>query len=59
MAIVLDSLEKRDGIWAITHRHAVYDWNRLDPSTDTWNDGPAKDQLERGARAPLDPSYKS
>ena len=32
----LDSLEKRDGIWAITHRHAVYDWNRLDPSTDTW-----------------------
>ena len=23
----LDSLEKRDGIWAITHRHAVYDWN--------------------------------
>ena len=52
-------LEKKDGVWAITHRHAVFDWNRLDPSTDTWNKGPAKEELERGARAPLDPSYSS
>ena len=55
----LDSFEKKDGVWAITHRHAVFDWNRLDPSTDTWNKGPAKEELERGARAPLDPSYSS
>ena len=54
----IDNLEKRDGLWAITHRHAVYDWNRLDPSTDTWNEGPAKEQLDRGARAPLDPIYQ-
>ena len=25
----VDTLEKRDGVWKITHRHAVFDWNRL------------------------------
>ena len=25
----LDTFEKRDGVWKITHRKAVFDWNRL------------------------------
>ena len=53
----LDRLEKRMGNWRISHRHAIYDWSRNDPSTDQW-DGPAGEALERGARWPDDPIYK-
>lgn len=53
----LDSFEKRGGDWKITHRHAVYDWNRADDSTDTWSDPAIAAVLERGTRGPDDPSY--
>ena len=55
----LDTLEKRDGVWKITHRQAVFDWNQLEPSSDTWGQPPAIDQLLRGVRNSSDASYKN
>ena len=53
----LDRLERRDGLLKISHRGVVYDWNRVDPSTDRWNEQPAMKALARGQASPLDPSY--
>lgn len=53
----LDTFEQREGAWKITHRHAVYDWNRADGSSDTWNDPAIAAILERGARGADDMSY--
>jgi SnoaL-like domain len=53
----LDRLERRDGAWKISHRGVVYDWNRVDPSTDRWSEQPAMQALARGSASPLDPSY--
>src|SRR5690554_5256142 len=33
----LDKFERRDGVWKISSRHAVYDWNRNGPTSDEWN----------------------
>ncbi len=52
----LDRFERRDGVWKIAHRHAVYDWNAQAPSTDTW-DRTAPSPLAFGRREPDDASY--
>ncbi len=51
----LDRFEKRDGRWRISHRHAIYDWSRNDPSTCQWDKVPAG-VMARGARGEADPS---
>lgn len=33
----LDKFERRDGVWKISSRHAVYDWNSNVPGSDAWN----------------------
>ncbi|MEM9054357.1 MAG: nuclear transport factor 2 family protein [Pseudomonadota bacterium] len=53
----LDQFECRDGAWKIIHRHAVYDWNRADDSTDTWGDPAIAAVLMRGTRGADDTSY--
>lgn len=53
----LDAFDRRGGVWRISHRHAVYDWNAIAPSTSQWEAGPMKAALDRGARGHADPSY--
>ncbi len=53
----LDRLERRDGVWRISARKAVYDWNRLDPSTDQWTNPALAGKLPRGQRGSGDLSY--
>lgn len=53
----LDRFEKRDGVWLLSHRHAIFDWSRSDPSTDQWGQPPAAEILARGKRGQDDPSY--
>ena len=53
----LDQLQRRDGIWRIAHRGVVYDWNRVDPSTDRWNEEPIASLLPRGSASVQDLSY--
>ncbi len=53
----LDRFEKRNGEWRVSHRHAIYDWSRNDPSTCQWDEPPASDILERGRRGDGDASY--
>jgi hypothetical protein len=53
----IDRLERRDGVWKIIHRGVVYDWNRVDPSTDQWSEGPIAAALQRGQASTQDPSY--
>lgn len=33
----LDTFERRNGVWKILRRHAVYDWNRTGPSSDNFD----------------------
>ena len=51
----LDSMEKRDGTWAITLRRCVFDWNRMVDAAPL----PARDPDPRqtGQRFPNDISY--
>lgn len=53
----LDRLQRRNGIWRIAHRSVVYDWNRVDPSTDRWNEEPIASLLPRGSASMQDLSY--
>jgi len=53
----LDRLERRGNVWKIAHRGVVYDWNRIDPSTDGWSAEPIASQLPRGQASAHDPSY--
>ena len=52
----LDRFDRRDGVWKISHRHAVYDWNRAGPSTDT-ADRSAPGPMTYGMPGPEDRSY--
>jgi uncharacterized protein (TIGR02246 family) len=52
----LDTFERRDGVWKILRRHAVYDWNRISASSDNFdrdNPGP----MAFGVAGAGDPSY--
>lgn len=54
----LDRFHKREGLWRIRHRQAVYDWTTTHPATDAgWLQPPMESLLERGRRAPADASY--
>ena len=53
----LDRVERRDSVWRIASRNVVYDWSRIDPATDRWNEEPAKSKLQRGHASPEDASY--
>jgi hypothetical protein len=46
----LDSFERRGGVWKISHRHAVYDWNANLDRTDSWDRSPGSPRQfgERG-----------
>ncbi len=53
----LDRLERRDGVWKISSRVYVMDWNRNIPSTCEWDTGIYATLNNRGARAPNDKLY--
>lgn len=53
----LDHFEKRDGVWKIKHRKAVYDWSRVDDSKDGWTQPPISEILLRGIQGKEDISY--
>lgn len=52
----LDRFERRDGVWKLSHRGAVYDWSSAAPSSDIW-DRPAMEGYSFGNRGQTDPSY--
>ena len=52
----LDRFERRDGVWKITHRQAVYDWSSSAPATDSWNRA-ATGPMAFGQRGDADASY--
>jgi len=52
----LDRFERRDGIWKISHRQAVFDWNSSVPLTDSYNrENPGA--MTFGKRGRADASY--
>lgn len=53
----LDSFERRDGIWKISHRHAIFDWNSSESSTDSWTRDNPDNPSVYGARGSQDASY--
>ena len=52
----LDSFERRDGEWRLSHRQACYDWNAAAPSTDSWK-REAPGEWTFGERGNADASY--
>ena len=53
----LDRFKRRDGVRKISHRLAVYDWNRVGPSTDCWDRDSLENPIEYGQRGHADASY--
>ncbi len=53
----LDRFERRDGVWRIAHRHAVYDWTMTVPASGGWDGLPMSAVLRRGERGNGDASY--
>ncbi len=53
----LDTFERRDGTWKISHRHAIYDWNSTVPSTDNWDRDDPDNPSVYGIRGTDDASY--
>lgn len=52
----LDRFERRDGIWKISHRRAVFDWNSSTQLTDSFDrDNPGSSTF--GIRGEADASY--
>jgi len=52
----LDRFERREGVWKIAHRHAIYDWNANFERTDTWDRSPDSVRVF-GRRGSGDPIY--
>ena len=52
----LDRFERRDDSWKISHRHAIFDWNSWEPSTDGWDRSPQAARTY-GRRDRADPLY--
>jgi hypothetical protein len=52
----LDRFERRDGVWKIAHRLAVYDWNDTRASTDSF-DRSDPNGWTYGVAGPADASY--
>jgi hypothetical protein len=53
----LDRFERRGGVWKLTGRAFVLDWNVNRPTTAQWDRGVFASLTLRGARAPDDPVY--
>ena len=53
----LDRYERREGVWKISHRAFVMDWNQDTPSSMELEDGMYSELQTRGMRAPNDPLY--
>ncbi len=53
----LDSFERRDGDWKVSHRHAIYDWNSTQPCTDGWDRDDPGNPSVYGVRGRDDASY--
>jgi hypothetical protein len=53
----LDRFERRDGVWKLSGRAFVLDWNVNRPTTAIWDKGVFASLKTRGARAPDDPVY--
>jgi len=53
----LDRFERRGGVWKLTGRAFVLDWNVNRPTTAQWDKGVFASLPLRGARAPDDPVY--
>jgi len=54
----LDTFERRDGDWKISHRHAIYDWNSTVPCTDSWDRNDPDNPSDYGVRGKTDLSYR-
>lgn len=57
---LIDRFEKRDGEWRIKHRKTILDWNRDQPTAETWCLGmfnPADPRIIMGRRGTGDESY--
>jgi hypothetical protein len=52
----LDTMQKRQDVWKISHRRIVMDWNQNVAATAVW-EGPTFDGIARGGRVPKDPLY--
>jgi hypothetical protein len=52
----LDTMQKREDVWKISHRQIVMDWNQNVDTTAVWA-GPTFDGIARGGRVPDDPLY--
>jgi hypothetical protein len=53
----LDRFERRYGVWKISHRHAIFDWSRTEPSTDSWDRNDPESPNVFGERGTGDASY--
>lgn len=53
----LDTFERRNNLWKITHRQAVYDWNSTSPSSDSWKRDDPDNPSVYGVRGKSDASY--
>ena len=53
----LDQFECRNGVWKISHRRVLMDWNQNASASAIWQ-GPPFDGLARGGRYPSDPVYQ-
>ena len=58
---LIDRFERRNGVWKISHRRTVFDWNRDTPSREGWCVGyfnPAAAGMRMGRKDAKDPSYE-
>jgi len=54
----LDRFARRDGVWRLSHRGAVYDWSTTAPASDAaWRNPPMLGLLTRGEQGRGDVSY--
>ncbi len=53
----IDTVEQRNGVWKIRHRHCVYDWTRNDEAKPV-AESPASRGRMWGGRFPEDDSYR-
>ena len=53
----VDAMEKRDGVWKIKHRQAVFDWTRVGPEASA-PPNPSSHLMARGMRGEGDKSYE-
>ena len=53
----IDALEKREGVWKIKHRQAVFDWSRVGPEASP-PPNPSSHLMTRGMKGEGDKSYE-